>query len=306
MSNRVLQKARAFIYRNARPLDFARWQYYFENGSQDAVLAILSVYQNEDGGFGHAIEGDSWNPNSSPIQTWNAIKIIREIGFTDSNHPIMKGILKYLSSGSDFNGYFWYRTVPSNDNYPHAPWWKCDADYNITASYNPTATLVGFVLDYSDKNDFIYETALKIVTEAIDYYMSEKSPEMHLIKCYMELMKYCETIQITNMFNMPEFISKLMKDVESSLERDTTKWENTYCCKPSFFIESKDSMFYRGNEDICEYECDLIIKTQQENGSWKITWLWDDFPTEFAISANWWQSNIIIENLLYLRAFGRL
>lgn len=61
----VFHKAKRFIYRNARPLDFARWQYHFENGSKEAFLDALSYYQNNDGGFGHAIEPDAWNPNSS-------------------------------------------------------------------------------------------------------------------------------------------------------------------------------------------------------------------------------------------------
>jgi len=60
------QSIRRWMYRNARPLDLARWQYHFENGGKDSVLKGLSVFQNEDGGFGHALEADSWNPNSSP------------------------------------------------------------------------------------------------------------------------------------------------------------------------------------------------------------------------------------------------
>ncbi|MDR1558441.1 MAG: hypothetical protein LBS84_01860 [Clostridiales bacterium] len=72
MSNQTFDRARAFIYRNARPLDITRFQVHFENGSKDAVLTALAAYQNEDGGFGHALEPDAWNPNSSPIQTWTA------------------------------------------------------------------------------------------------------------------------------------------------------------------------------------------------------------------------------------------
>lgn len=47
-----IEKAQEFIYRNARPLDLARWNYLFENGDKENVLKILSSYQNEDGGFG--------------------------------------------------------------------------------------------------------------------------------------------------------------------------------------------------------------------------------------------------------------
>lgn len=63
----VFEKARQFVYRNARPVDLARWQYHFEGGSREAVLTALACYQNPDGGFGHALEADAWNPNSTPL-----------------------------------------------------------------------------------------------------------------------------------------------------------------------------------------------------------------------------------------------
>src|SRR5690554_3840316 len=120
------QKARQFIYRNARPLDLARWQYHFEGGDREAVLTALAAYQNEDGGFGHALEPDAWNPNSAPIQTWTATEILREIDFTDAAHPIIQGILRYLAGGQDFEGRFWFNTLRSNNDYPHAPWWQTE------------------------------------------------------------------------------------------------------------------------------------------------------------------------------------
>lgn len=49
MHNETFNNARQFIYRNARPLDIARWQYHFENSSKDAVLTALAAYQNTDG-----------------------------------------------------------------------------------------------------------------------------------------------------------------------------------------------------------------------------------------------------------------
>lgn len=45
-------QARNFVYRNARPLELARWKYLFEGGSREEVLTALASYQNDDGGFG--------------------------------------------------------------------------------------------------------------------------------------------------------------------------------------------------------------------------------------------------------------
>ncbi len=120
-------------------MDLARWQYHFENGSKEAVVNALSYYQNEDGGFGHALGPDAWNPNSSPIQTWYATEILREINFTDNSHPVIKGILDYLASGKDFNGRYWYNIIESNDDYPHAPWWDMVTGSTAHDDYNPTA-----------------------------------------------------------------------------------------------------------------------------------------------------------------------
>lgn len=44
-------RIRSWFYRNARPLDLARWRFHFEEGPLSAVLEALSAYQNEDGGL---------------------------------------------------------------------------------------------------------------------------------------------------------------------------------------------------------------------------------------------------------------
>src|SRR5690554_4040982 len=116
-------QVRRWIFRHARPIDLARWTFHFESGDKEAVLKALATYQNEDGGFGHALEADSWNPHTSPIQTWAATEIIREIGGVDASHPIIQNILRYLASGRDTENGLWLASVPSNNDYPHAPWW---------------------------------------------------------------------------------------------------------------------------------------------------------------------------------------
>ena len=88
------------------------------------TIFILSFYQNVDGGFGHAIEPDFWNVDSTPIATWKAIATLKEIG-VDDKEDIVNKILAYLISGKDFENGQWYNTVKSNNDYPHAVWWEC-------------------------------------------------------------------------------------------------------------------------------------------------------------------------------------
>jgi hypothetical protein len=303
----TFEKARTFLYRNARPLDIARWQYHFEQGSEEAVLNALSYYQNEDGGFGHALEPDAWNPHSSPIQTWTATEILREINFMDASHPIVKGILNYLDSGKDFNGHFWYNTVKSNNDYPHAPWWHAESGSACHNDYNPTACLAGFIIRFADKNSKLYELGRQIAKEAFDAYMEQGLLEdMHTAVCYIRLMQYCELANIVDLFDVEALKNKLQEQVKSSITSNTAEWETSYICKPSQFFNSRDSLFYSLNQNASEFECDYILKTQAEDGAWTIPWGWNNYTEEWEISKNWWKSNGAILNMLYLKGFEKL
>lgn len=303
----LFEKARKFVYRNARPLDLARWQYHFENGSQENVLKALAVYQNEDGGFGYALEADSWNPNSSPVQTWTATEILREINVTDNNNVIINGILRYLESKKDFDGQIWYNTIMSNNDYPHAPWWHTQSESTCHNNYNPTACLAGFIIRFADKGSSLYNMACVIAKEAFQQLMLEQGKsDMHTLSCYIRLMQYCEEAKDTNIIDLVSLKGKLKEQVKNSITSDITSWKTSYICKPSQFFHSKDSIFYDDNKDISQYECEYIEDTQLEDGSWNIPWSWEKYPEQWAISKNWWKVNGIISNLMYLNGFNKL
>ena len=191
-------KAKEFIYKNARPLDFARWLYLFENGSRENVLKVLSMYQNKDGGFGDALEPDCWNPISSPVQTWVATRIIREVGLKDKKHPIILSILNFLEKTEAFSGHIWQNSIPSNDDYPHAPWW----DYSVTheVNYNPTASIIGFILLYGEKESRIYHIAQKLLQESYAWFKVNCPLEsMHTAACFVVLFEdlcQCDSCEI--------------------------------------------------------------------------------------------------------------
>ncbi|WP_099329833.1 hypothetical protein [Clostridium paraputrificum] len=297
--------AKKFILKNSRPLDIARWNYLFEDGSKEDVIKVLKTYQNDDGGFANALEPDCWNINSTPLQTWVATQIIKEINLEDKTHPIIKGILDYLSSKDEFDGHRWHglNTVVTNDDYPHAPWWSYKQKQELT--YNPTASLIGFILKYAEKDTAIYRSACELSKEAYNYFKKNFPLEsMHESACFVELYHYMEECSIFNLFDMEEFKKLLQKQIKQVITYDTKIWSTDYICKPSLFINSKSSDFYLENKDICDFEYEFILKTQNEDGSWGVTWDWNDYPEQWAISKNWWQSDIIIKNIKYIREFN--
>ena len=297
--------AKKFILKNSRPLDMARWNYLFENGSKEDVASVLKTYQNDDGGFANALEPDCWNINSTPLQTWVATQIIKEINLDDKNHPIIKGILDYLSSKDEFDGHRWHglNTVVTNDNYPHAHWWSYRQKQEST--YNPTASLIGFILKYAEKDTAIYSSACELSKEAYNYFKKIFPLEsMHESTCFVELYHYMKECSIFNLLDMEEFKKLLQKQIKQVITYDTKIWSTDYICKPSLFINSKSSDFYLENKDICDFEYEFILKTQNEDGSWGVTWDWSNYPEQWAISKNWWQSDIIIKNIKYIREFN--
>src|SRR5512139_1080525 len=65
--NEILEKGSTFIWQNARLLERAIFDFLFHVGSPDRIIEILRTYQNEDGGFGHALEPDLRATESHPL-----------------------------------------------------------------------------------------------------------------------------------------------------------------------------------------------------------------------------------------------
>jgi hypothetical protein len=312
LSKKAFDEIRTWIYRNARQIELTLWQYEFENGSKEAVLSALSYYQNEDGGFGNTLEADCWNPSSSPYTTLNAIGKLSAIDFTDINHPIMQGIVKYIESGEHFIGDGWLFSIPSNNNYPRAPWWTYDPKANEFEHKGVTLGIICFVLQFCKKETELYSRAFALANKLLSILKEPGNLGDMGLSGYCSLLKKIKQLGLSEQFDL-DFLSVAVKKlIDEAIVRDVSQWVN-YGVRPSQFISSPDSPFYRGNEDIVEKELDYLIDTRPDNNVWGITWQWWDnyekYPKEFAISENWWKADIDIGatgKLKFLRSFGRL
>lgn len=304
--NSLQQNARRFIYRHARALDVARYQYHFEQGSKDAVMLALSAYQNEDGGFGHALEQDSWNPHSWPIPTCTAVSITREIGWEDREHPVIQGLIRYLTSGADFDGRVWACMVKTNNDYPHAPWWEMGSESTCHQDYNPGAGLAGFLIRFCEKESAAYALGKRIAEEAYQAYMGKELLEdMHESTLYLQLMEDARIACFeSEIFDAHQLEEKLRRQVSHLITKDKEAWKKWYICRPSQFFNQKDTVWYRDNREWADFECDFIRKSQEEDGGWAIHWSWRDYPEAWAISKNWWRGTVAVNYLLYLKGMG--
>ncbi|MCH5160733.1 MAG: hypothetical protein J1G04_01765 [Clostridiales bacterium] len=299
MNDNVLNKARDFIYRNARPLDLALWRYHFEGGSRKDVLDILSYYQNADGGFGYALEPDCWNVNSTPMAAWKALTVLKEIGI-DAQDNIVKKILSYLDSGKDFENGMWYNTVKSNNEHPHAVWWECRNGLGVPSA-NPTVSLAGFALKFADKQSALYKKSATIVKREAERFIAAPVCDMHVTPVYLELYEYCADIKDFDLFDLAAYKTALYSAIKNTVCTDTDKWAKEYVCKPSVFYDSSKVVFEILDGELCEAEGELLLKTQLDDGSYNIPWIWHNDYTEYYVAANWWKSAVLRANMLYLK-----
>lgn len=306
---KAYEEVRTWIYKNARQIDLTLWQYLFDDGSKEDVLCALAFYQNEDGGFGNTLEADSWNPDSSPYTTLYAINILKCIDFTDTNHQIMKGIFKFLETGKYFSEKGWIFSIPSNNDYAHAPWWTYDSEANELESIGVTAELASFIIRFYDSNSDLYKKAILVSKYIIDKLKAQSNFGDMGIGGYIVLLETIEQQSLQDEFDYEFLLSTVKKLVYNTIEKDTSKWAY-YGVRPSNYITGPNSIFYKDNEDIVQKELDYLIETRPTNNVWGITWSWfennEKYPKEFAISENWWKSFKAIEKIVFLKNFGRI
>lgn len=299
--------ARKFIYKNARPLDLAIFKYHFEEGTQESVLEVLSFYQNEDGGFSGSINPNISNPKSTPAQTYEAVKILHDISYTNRNHPIIKGILRYLESGDGFDGKVWAYSVPSNNDSPCAHWWSFRDNDARNSSYAPSAALAGFILRFADKQSSLFRLGRRVAKEAFAHLMSSPvTSDSYLILSYMHLVTSLTKAGEYDIIDIPSLVAKLKICIGEALTVEPSEWLREGAVRPSLFIKNRNDPFYAEIRGLAEYECDFLISNQNEDGSFPLSAVWMSYPEQWAISSHIWMSSIAIKCLKYLKNFERL
>ncbi|MBS5934754.1 MAG: hypothetical protein KIC94_17960 [Clostridiales bacterium] len=305
MKTICLQPIHNWMHRNARELELARWKYLFEDGDKMEVVNALMYYQNPDGGFGNAVDPDNWNQNSVPYGTYFVLEILKEINFFDLNHPIYIGIKKYLDCTSNFlDG--WVFTLPSNQEFPHAAYYNYDAEYNKVESKGIIISFCSFILEYYPQSE-IYDEILTIVDTMIRGMYEENQGDMGAAG-YVTLFLAMKKAKLPN-YNYSKIEQRLKELVNCSIQREPEQWLS-YGYRPSAYINSKDSMFYVGNEEIVEKELDFLVDTLPHYDVWPISWSWFEnnvtYPKESSISENWSKAYKTIEKVIFLRNFGRI
>lgn len=97
-----LTRAEHFVRLTGRVLEQRRFARLFRGAACAPVLTALQAYANEDGGFGHALEPDVRGPDSQPLPTMTALRLLDELGLC--NGQAVERICRYLTSITNPDG----------------------------------------------------------------------------------------------------------------------------------------------------------------------------------------------------------
>lgn len=253
----LFERAEEFIWQNARLLERRLFDFHFRSGSSPAVLSALRAYQNEDGGFGNALEPDIRCPESQPVPTQHALEILDKIGFDET---LAQGMCDFLLSITTEEGGVPF-VLPSVRNYPHAPWWNTED--NPPASLNPTAILCGLLHKHAVHHAWLEKSTA---------YCWEKIPglfpnEQHEMACVLTFLRYAPQRE-----RAEKEIKRLSQHLLSSglvAEAGATGYVSKALDWAPFPDDSLRALF---SEQDIRANLEAIVAGQQADGGWGITW----------------------------------
>lgn len=262
----------------------------------------LGSYQNDDGGFGNALEPDLRTPASSAIATQQAFNYYREIGASGDEKTVQNGV-DYLLNTFDSEAGVWPIVPPEVEDAPHAPWWSHEDSAKNFGGFlaNPRAALVGHLHLYPNlvPADFLTRVSADVIN-----YLEELPAdklEMHDFQCYLTFATSLKG------FDKNRVISKLSKSASTAVQSDPSQWTD-YNLKPLAVAPAPDSplalvLDRQSIDDNLNHE----ISRQLEDGSWPLSWSWD-----FVDEAAWnqaekdWKGHHIVQILKTLQAYDRV
>ncbi|MFW9789176.1 MAG: hypothetical protein ACFFE2_04420 [Candidatus Thorarchaeota archaeon] len=293
LSKDAFKKAEDFIYSNARDLDIRLFEHHFKDTPKDDVLGELEKFQNQDGGFGKAIEPDFRLVESSTMATSVGLQYCIEVN-AKSKDEIISNAMNYLSSTYDVEDSYWPQTPLSVNDAPHAPWWHIEEIKPPAESSwaNPNAELLGYLHRYHE------HVPNEILVSAR--------------KRALENLKNIDTIQSLYSFMCWERAYRLVPEPLSSLiaEKLATTLK-TFEPKPDalgeirvFWIAPNQDSFLLRFPGYVYWLYDREIEEQSEDGGWRPTWKWGQYEDVWPIAEKEWAGKITVNGLIAMDKFN--
>ena len=285
MLNPDFNRARDFIYSNARLIERHLFSFQFEDGAADMVERALSGYQHANRLFGFGLEPDKRASAPQPVDQAFAMEILDAIGASRGRFEAICDSLHHLTN-ADGGLPFSHQSVEAA---PHAAWWACASSQ--PSSINPTGVILSFLwksgLDHpwmKNAEDFCWDALNQLqVTSA------------HSIQNGLAFLAAHPDQQRAG-----QAFKGLRELVRGATCFDP--YSEEYVFSPLIFAPSPKSPATRffSNDEI-QPHLQFMISQQQEDGGWPINWP----PLSQGVMSEC-RAIVTLRNLNILRAYNCL
>lgn len=274
----ILEQARGFIEHHSRVIDQARFAVDFSGASPDELIAALAPYQNPDGGFGHALEVDIEAPDSQPFATELALDYCLKAG-VPADFPLVQHAVAYLENSQEEDGC--WRFSKAIYQHPLAPWFQGWTWPNL----NPSCTLAGILREYGLGSPRLHERVAGLFSQWAT--LSDIAEgEFYAVRAYAYYF-LPEGDLPQREFYLSGLLWWLIRRHLSNEIADNGHWFE-YIRSPQTFVGS------RMPPVILYDRLERLVAEQRPDGGW---------PTPYNPL---WRGPVTVNNLLILRAFGRI
>lgn len=303
ISRQAFARARDFVFDQGRPLDQARFRFLFEGGPAADVVRELAAYQNDDGGFGNALEPDIRTAASTAVTTQLAFELLRELRVS-ADEPIVTRGVSYLANTYDSERRIWEIVPAAVEDAPHGPWWTY-AGIGETfggCRLNPTAALVGLLSDYPA---LAPAAVLDAATAAVLARLDEPGVKVNPpdLQC-LTVLAESEHLPATIRDQVRVQVTRWAPEV---VVPDPGRWAE-YTLQPLQLVRRPDSFVAAAlDPELISTNLDYWVDLQQPDGSWPLTWSWAQVDADaWARAEVEWRGFHVVERLATLRAHGRV
>lgn len=290
--------ARDFLLTRARPLERGLYHFEFEHGPAADAVSALSAFQNQDGGFGHALEPDFRLPASSALATSIGLQHLSRLPAELARERALHA-LSYVAETYDPGRQGWQKVPPAVADYPRAFWWEPEQPEDVEANWaNPGAELVGYIYEVpGSAAEPLRESLTRRAFAWLDAH--ERALEMHDLLCYLRLARRLPADL------KQDLEQRLARHVREVVATDQKAWAE-YALQPVQVAPDPEALYTELLGPAIAANLDYLIAEQGADGAWEPTWNWGRFPEEWERAREEWKGILTLENLRLLRSYGRL
>jgi hypothetical protein len=292
--------AQEFLLQHARPLERARFRFHFQNGPAAEVRSALAAFQNDDGGFGRALEPDLRLPASSAIATTQAFQYLRETG-VPARDPLVQAAVRWTQTAFDRALDRWPAVPSEVNNWPHAPWWTWSAPGQPEFTANPGIEFVAHLWRYREAVDPAFLSDITARAEALVARLPAR-PEMHDLLCVIQL---AETPSVPAVLRN-QAARYARQAGPAIVSHDPEAWMG-YGVKPLLLAPRANSLLSPLLGDSIKANLEFEIRRQTADGAWAPNWNWGGFfPQDWPQAELEWKGVLTLKALLSFRSYGDL